>query len=349
VAQRDEIPERVVFLGDSIADSFVYPRLARQGLTEAGIAAPVFTCAGVGGDTVWAMRRRLERDVLHYAPQTVVLNGGVNDLFQDVPLGEFETHLLAILAELRRAGTALILVTPSILGGEYAERNAGLLPYDDVIRRIAETKGHPLADAGFALRTAAGEGQTVIDEDEVHPNLLGHRLFARVVLDAMGHPEIPVPDALDVEPMPGTVESWCLGPAPLKSRLLDADAVAALAPEADWVEVDVPERAAFPHWEQEVRRRTGFVQALGRFFPEAKKFRGVADVVCEAPRKAFVNTGGYLLSAWLNGERFFRSRGWTGYHAGKERIPVALVEGANRLVVETGADFFLSLTDTDLW
>jgi len=343
------IADRIVFLGDSITDAFIYPRLVRQALVTAGLSAPTFTCAGVGGDTVWGMRRRLKRDVLSYGPAMVVLNGGVNDLFQDVPLAEFEAHLLAIVAELRRAGARLILVTTPVLGGGYEERNAELIEYDAVIRRLAATQGHPLADAGFLLRTAEASGERVLDEDDVHPNFAGHRLFARAALDAMGHGALPVPEELDVEGMPGTVGPWLIGAAPPRARLLDAESATALKPAPDWVRVDVPETAPFAHWEYEVNRRTGFVQALDRHFPDAKKFRGVAEVVSDAPRRAFVNTGGYLLSAWVNGERVFRSRGWTGYHAGKERLPVTLEAGGNRIVIEVGADFFLSLTETGAW
>jgi lysophospholipase L1-like esterase len=349
VAEPATDTDRVVFLGDSITDAFVYPRLVRQALLTPGLTAPTFTCAGVGGDTVWAMRRRLQRDVLAYRPQLVVLNTGVNDLFQDVPLKEFEAHLLAIVSELRRARAKLMLLTTLVLGGAYAERNAELAGYDEVIRRLAMTQSHALADVHALLLDAQRRSERVLDADDVHPNLAGHRLFARAVLDAMGHAALPVPDHLDDPLLPGTVGPWHIGPAPLKAQRLDAETATSLQPGPDWVRVAVPESQPFEPWLQEANRRTGFVQALDRFFPDSKKLRGVAEVACETPGTAFLNTGGYLLSAWLNGEQIFRSRGWTGYHAGKERVPVSLKAGTNRLVIESGMDFFVSLTDSDRW
>ncbi len=69
------------------------------------------------------------------------------------------------------------------------------------------------------------------------------------------------------------------------------------------------------------------------------------------PREVFVNTGAGLQSIWLNGRRIFTpDRGvWTGWHAGRERIPVTLQKGPNTLIIETGKEFFLSITDTDRW
>ena len=38
--------------------------------------------------------------------------------------------------------------------------------------------------------------------------------MARAVLDALGHPDVPVPDRLDVRPLPGLIREWRLRPAP---------------------------------------------------------------------------------------------------------------------------------------
>jgi hypothetical protein len=47
---------------------------------------------------------------------------------------------------------------------------------------------------------------------------------------------------------------------------------------------------------------------------------------------------------WLDGVQVWRSTAWTGWHAGKERIPVDLAAGPHRLVVEAEGAFFCALT-----
>jgi hypothetical protein len=58
-----------------------------------------------------------------------------------------------------------------------------------------------------------------------------------------------------------------------------------------------------------------------------------------------------VASVWLNGLRIHdQGTAWTGFHAGKERLPITLVPGRNRLVVETGGQhFFLAVTDGMVW
>jgi hypothetical protein len=52
---------------------------------------------------------------------------------------------------------------------------------------------------------------------------------------------------------------------------------------------------------------------------------------------------------WVNGKQIYKNEAWTGWHAGKQRIPVELTAGANTVVIETAANFFLSVTDNNTW
>lgn len=76
---------------------------------------------------------------------------------------------------------------------------------------------------------------------------------------------------------------------------------------------------------------------------------GAADPVPAKPRDVFFNTGAHLQAVWLNGKRIYRSEGWTGWHAGKERVAARLNAGRNTVVIETGEAFFLSVTDDNAW
>ena len=53
---------------------------------------------------------------------------------------------------------------------------------------------------------------------------------------------------------------------------------------------------------------------------------------------------------WLNGRRVLaRDEPYRGWHPGSYRKVVELEAGNNRIVIETGSHFFISLTDTDDW
>jgi hypothetical protein len=81
----------------------------------------------------------------------------------------------------------------------------------------------------------------------------------------------------------------------------------------------------------------------------AKEYQATAVVEAKKAKTVFFNTGADLQSIWLNGKRIYHNEGWTGWHAGKERVPAELREGPNKVVIETGGQFFLSITDNDDW
>jgi hypothetical protein len=56
--------------------------------------------------------------------------------------------------------------------------------------------------------------------------------------------------------------------------------------------------------------------------------------------------------AWFpsgKASRIYQNAGWTGWHAGKERIAAGLQASKNVIVIETGSQFSLSVTDTNDW
>jgi hypothetical protein len=66
-------------------------------------------------------------------------------------------------------------------------------------------------------------------------------------------------------------------------------------------------------------------------------------------RDVFLNTGADLQLITLNGVLLWKNEGWTGWHAGKERLAARLAAGSHRIRIETGPAFFLSVTDENSW
>lgn len=319
--------ERIVFLGDSITDGHTLPLLVAQASGAACINA------GVAGDTAEGMRKRLERDVLPRRPGRVVLLAGINDVLRGVPPLDYETDVTAISDRLKRERIPMILVTPTILGPKHADREPRLGSYIDVLRRLASREGYAIAEGHDRLKEARSRGDAMLEPDQVHLTFAAYRVLARAVLDALGRPDAPVPEAMALEPMAGIVPEWKIRAA--------AGGVAKT--------LTLPQRGPAAHWWFDQERRRGFAVELDKVVGPAAPFVATATVESATARDVFVNTGADLAEVSLNGKLLWKSRGWTGWHAGKERIAARLAPGANMIEIRSGASFFLSITDGNSW
>jgi lysophospholipase L1-like esterase len=307
--------QRIVFLGDSITDGHTLPLLVQQALKS-----PRCINAGVAGDTAAGMRKRLERDVLSRRPTLVVLSVGINDLFHKVTPEDYERDVTAIVERLKREGVPTILLTPTIVGPKHAEAEKKLEEYIAILRKI----GGAVAEV-HALMKEARAG--LLEPDEVHLTFAGYRVMARAVLDALGHKKVQVPKELSLEPMPGILREWKIRPAG----------------DAAWTTLALPQKEPVKHWWMDQERRRGFAVELG----SAKRYQATAELVLTKSRGVFVNTGASIESVTLNGKLLWKSEGWTGWHAGKERIAARLGAGVNTFEIESGNSFFLSVTEDD--
>ncbi len=372
---------RVVCLGDSITDGCTYPQLIVQALREAGRPAPTVVCAGVASDTAPQMAARVERTVLVFQPSLVTFSAGTNDALRGVSAEEYERALREIRARVRmqsakgkrqsakgREPAGMILLTPCIIspsrGADAAAKakveaaEKAIAHYVAVIRRVADDEGYPVAENNALMQAARREGKELMSDDGIHPNYLGQSLMARAILDAMGHRDVPLPREFRPALFPGVVREWKMRLAPLdaqkKPQRLAEATVTQLAPDDSWKTYTLPDPppsskpSAEDWWEQE--RRNGFGLrvhgVVGKGLVQA-----VATIECAEPRKAFINTGIGISTVWLNGTKLHeQGAAWTGFHAGKERLPANLRRGRNVIVVEIdGPQFFLSVTDRLAW
>ncbi|MGD0090581.1 MAG: GDSL-type esterase/lipase family protein [Planctomycetota bacterium] len=342
--------QRLVFLGDSITDGFSYPLLIKQALEEAHLTPPVLICAGIGGDTAAGMAQRLERDVFVHKPTFVTLSAGINDVLHKVAPADYEKSAESIAAQLKARGIPLLILTTSILGPKCGDADKQLEAFNAALRSLAQRESYRLAEVNRLMNKARDEGLEALEEDHVHPNYQGHRVMARAVLDALGYADVPVPKDLKVTLMPGVVREWKIRAAPAKSKPLDEMAAAALKPDAAWIPYSLPEKEPVAVWWLNQERQRGLAVSLERALGKAETYWGMAEVEAERARPAFVNTGAGLKAVWLNGKRIYQADAqWKGWHPGRERLPVELAAGKNTLLIETGKEFFLSITETNDW
>jgi hypothetical protein len=279
------------------------------------------------------MRKRLERDVLPRRPGRVALSVGINDVLRNVPASDYEADVAAISDRLKRDRIPVIVLTPTILGPKHADAEKRLAEYIGILRRIATKEGYAVADVHLRMQEARTAGRELLEPDQVHLTFEGYRVMARAVLDAMGRTDLAVPDALAIEPMAGLIREW-------KIRAL---------PDGEPKALTLPQAGSSAHWWMDQERRRGFAVELDKTAGAGKRFRSTATIDSKDARDVFFNTGADLAEVRLNGRLLWKSDGWTGWHAGKERIAARLSAGANAIEIESGGSFFLSVTDENNW
>ena len=195
--------DHILFFGDSITDcgrnrdaapgepagwggGYVHQIAARLS-SELPASLLQFTNKGVGGNRIYDLEERLERDVLSLAPDVVTILIGINDVWRRFdsrvrsPIDEFHASYRAILEHLTSAGPQLVLMEPFVLPvpADRREWREDLDPKIEIVRDLArefETILVPL-DGIFAAASAKRE-PAFWAPDGVHPSAAGHALIA---------------------------------------------------------------------------------------------------------------------------------------------------------------------------
>jgi lysophospholipase L1-like esterase len=203
--------DRVVFLGDSITQggggAKGYITLVKNTLEAAhkDLGIDVVN-AGISGNKVPDLQRRLQKDVLDKKPTIVIIYIGINDVWhwKKNPQGEmvggtpkdaYEAGLKEIIGRVKEAGAGAILCTPSVIGEKTDgsnERDAMLEEYSAISRKVAQDTGVPLSDLHKAFLAYEKENNKenkrtgVLTGDGVHLNEAGNKFVAAQMLKALG-------------------------------------------------------------------------------------------------------------------------------------------------------------------
>lgn len=180
---------KIVFLGDSLTEGregapYLHA-LQRRVTADAHLRAVCLVNAGVGGDTVVNLARRIPREVIPLEPAWVVVQVGLNDAttyllrhalptprtlltrryfrrhkrVRAIAPGRFADGLRVVVDMLATRTTARIaLCTPTTLGESPQSRRARLLDeYARVVRQVARERGCALIDVHAAFAARLGE------------------------------------------------------------------------------------------------------------------------------------------------------------------------------------------------
>jgi lysophospholipase L1-like esterase len=201
--------ERIVFLGDSItaggAGKKGYITFIKQALDEKHKDLNI-TClgAGISGNKVPDLQKRVERDVIARKPTLVVIYIGINDVWhgekdpaRGTPTDKYVAGLKEVIGKIQAAGARVVLCTPSVIG----EKHDGSNPLDNILdayaglsRGVAQELKVPVCDLRKAfidhLKKSNPENKAsdILTNDRVHLNEAGNRFVAETMLRVIDPP-----------------------------------------------------------------------------------------------------------------------------------------------------------------
>lgn len=192
---------RVIFFGDSITE---------LGVRDTGYITKISSLikskgvdnnfeligAGVSGDKIYDLYRRLDADVLSKSPHIVVIYIGVNDIWHKRLLGtgtdldKFGKFYEALVEKLKANKVKVVLCTPAVIGERTDwtnEFDGDLNLYSKWIRDFAWTKQLPLVDLRKAFleynlkNNRDNKVSGILTTDKVHLNPQGNQLVAAAI------------------------------------------------------------------------------------------------------------------------------------------------------------------------
>lgn len=176
---------RVVFMGDSITDSWQLPQFGGF------FANPQYVDRGISGQTTPQMLVRFRQDVITLAPQVVVILAGTNDIAGNTgPMTDEEIEgNLASMAELARVHGVKVVMA-SITPTSMYHTRPGVIPQTTQrpmtriralnawIKKYASENDIVYLDYFSALVDGTGVMKAELTEDDLHPNAAGYAVMA---------------------------------------------------------------------------------------------------------------------------------------------------------------------------
>jgi lysophospholipase L1-like esterase len=169
--------KRVVFMGNSITDAWIY-------LDSAFFKKNSFIDRGISGQTTPQMLVRFKPDVVNIKASVVVILAGINDIAGNTGPSTLEMieDNLSSMVEIAQANGIRVVLSSVLPAYDFPWR-PGLEPAEKVvklnawIKQYAETKScvyldyfTPMADEKHALKAE-------LTTDGVHPNLAGYKIM----------------------------------------------------------------------------------------------------------------------------------------------------------------------------
>ncbi|MEX2215174.1 MAG: SGNH/GDSL hydrolase family protein [Phycisphaeraceae bacterium] len=189
--------DRIAFLGDSITQAGAgktgYITLIEQAVTKSqGDKKVQFIKAGISGNKVPDLQRRLDKDVLSKKPTVVFIYIGINDVWhwgngKGTKKEDYEAGLGDVIKRCQDAGALVVLATPSVIGEKTDGSNSMdkmLEEYAAISRKVAAENKLVLCDLRKAFidylkeHNKENKDRGILTGDKVHLNSQGNQFVA---------------------------------------------------------------------------------------------------------------------------------------------------------------------------
>lgn len=164
-----------------------YIEQLKQMLQEAcGISTFNIINSGIAGDNIRSMYKRLQRDVISYNPDLVMINAALNWSRKQGTTEDYKRYLKEVVEQIQEQSNAeLILVTPNMAIA--TEKDSSLKERVNVIRTLAREQKLILADVYAIWEDVCAQDPSLHLEDllanrENHPTPYGHYVYAKVLI-----------------------------------------------------------------------------------------------------------------------------------------------------------------------
>ncbi|MBM3994968.1 MAG: SGNH/GDSL hydrolase family protein [Planctomycetes bacterium] len=199
--------DRIVFLGDSITaggnSGKGYIQVIRGHLADKKKDLAIECIgAGISGNKVPDLQKRVDKHVVARKPTIVVIYIGINDVWHGeknpkngTAPAAFEAGLKEVIGKCTNAGAQVVLCTPSVIGelpGGANNLDKKLDEYSDISRKVAKEMNLNLCDLRKAFvdhlqaNNAQKKASGILTSDRVHLNEAGNRLVAQTILKTLG-------------------------------------------------------------------------------------------------------------------------------------------------------------------
>jgi len=188
---------KILFFGDSLTEYGDHPggymrRLKTAVSENDSLNKYLLVSAGISGNTVDDLYRRMEEDVIAEAPLVVVVYVGINDVWHllsgsGIKIDKFERYYEAIIKRLQENNIKVVICTPSVIGEKKNNANqldAELEAFSEVVRKLAAAYNCSLIDLRKAfvnyeeLHNVQDKDNGILTIDGVHLNDQGNQLVA---------------------------------------------------------------------------------------------------------------------------------------------------------------------------
>lgn len=175
-----KIKLKVMAIGDSITYGFPYePDCSWVKIASNKLKIPMVN-EGINGETTSEMADRFPEALLREKPTHVIITGGTNDVFDQVPLAAMQRNIIEMGEIALSYGVEVIIGLPIPINDFVMEDI--LSGFRNWLASYAQAQGWRVIDFYSALLDQkTGFMAEAYDIDGVHPNLKGYKRLAEVV------------------------------------------------------------------------------------------------------------------------------------------------------------------------